>query len=59
MMENLSVLGWDVNGKDYEGRTALAVAASQGNLESVMYLVEKGGDITISDMHGYDALKSA
>ena len=53
------MIGWDVNGKDYEGRTALAVAAAQGNLESVMYLVEKGGDILISDMHGYDALTSA
>ena len=53
------MIGWDVNGRDYDGRTALAVAASQGNLDSVMYLVEEGADITILDMHGYDALTSA
>ena len=39
MMENLSVIGWDIKCRDYDGRTALAVAASQGNLEAVKYLI--------------------
>jgi ankyrin repeat protein len=30
MMENLRLLGWNVNGQDYDGRTALGVAASEG-----------------------------
>jgi glutaminase len=28
MMDNLRLLGWNVNGQDYDGRTALGVAAS-------------------------------
>jgi len=28
MMDNLRLLGWNVNGQDYDGRTALGIAAS-------------------------------
>lgn len=35
MMESLRLLGWDVNGYDYDGRTALGIAASEGQLEAV------------------------
>ncbi len=32
----------DVNIQDSEGRTPLSIAASEGNLQSVKYLIEKG-----------------
>lgn len=59
MMDNLRLLGWNVNGQDYDGRTALGVAASQGNLEAVKYLISKGADLTIRDSRGNDPLDDA
>ena len=59
MMDNLRLLGWNVNGQDYDGRTALGVAASQGNLAAVKYLVAKGGDLSIKDGRGNDPLGDA
>ena len=59
MMENLKTIGWDVNAQDYDGRTALSIASSQGGLEAVQYLISNGADVSIQDMHGYDALTSA
>ena len=59
MMENLRTIGWNANAQDYDGRTAIAIAASQGNLEAVKYLISYGADSTIMDMHGYDDLTSA
>jgi hypothetical protein len=38
-IENLKMLGWSVNTQDYGGRTAVSVAASEGSLESVKYLI--------------------
>lgn len=59
MMENLRLLGWDVNGQDYDGRTAMGVAASEGQLEAVKYLVSKGADLSIKDGRGNDPLGDA
>jgi len=59
MMDNLRLLGWNVNGQDYDGRTALGLAASQGNLEAVKYLVSKGADLSIKDARGNDPLADA
>lgn len=47
MMDNLRLLGWNVNGQDYDGRTALGVAASEGHLDVVKYLISKGADVNI------------
>ncbi len=59
MLDNLRLLGWNVNGQDYDGRTALGVAASEGHLEVVKYLISKGADVNIKDARGNDALGDA
>ncbi|TNV87946.1 hypothetical protein FGO68_gene6125 [Halteria grandinella] len=59
MMDSLRLLGWNVNGQDYDGRTALGVAASEGHLEAVKYLVQKGADLSIKDARGNDPLGDA
>lgn len=59
MMENLRLLGWNVNGQDYDGRTALGVASSEGHLNVVKYLISKGADVNIKDTRGNDALADA
>jgi len=58
-MENLKQIGWNANAQDYTGRTAVALAASQGGLEAVNYLITNGANISIADIHGHDALKAA
>jgi glutaminase len=59
MMDNLRLLGWNVNGQDYDGRTALGIAASEGHLDVVKYLISKGADVNIRDARGNDALGDA
>ncbi|TNV87876.1 hypothetical protein FGO68_gene16169 [Halteria grandinella] len=59
MMNNLRMLGWDVNGQDYDGRTALGIAASEGHLEAVKYLIKKGADLSLRDQRGNDPLDDA
>lgn len=36
--------GININDYDYDGRTALSLAASEGNLECVKYLIAHGAD---------------
>ena len=49
----------ELNHYDYDGRTALGIAASEGNLESVQYLVSHGANINHKDARGNDALADA
>lgn len=44
---------------DYDGRTPLNIAASEGHLESVMYLVRHGADVNHRDCRGNTALDDA
>lgn len=45
----------DINACDYDQRTALHLASSEGQLEIVKYLISKGADKTLKDRFGYDA----
>ncbi|KAK1804402.1 hypothetical protein P4O66_020410 [Electrophorus voltai] len=52
--------GADVNAVDYDGRSALHVAASEGRLEVISFLVENAGaDCTLKDRWGNTALQEA
>ena len=59
VMKSLYIQGLPINSIDYEGRTALAIAASEGNLEAVKYLVVHGATIFINDSRGNNALDDA
>ncbi|TNV87908.1 hypothetical protein FGO68_gene2105 [Halteria grandinella] len=59
MINNLRYLGWQVNGQDYDGRTALGIAASEGKLEAVKYLIQKGANLNLRDTRGNDPLDDA
>ena len=48
-----------INSCDYDGRTALGVAASEGHLQMVRYLVTHGADVDHLDMRGNNALGDA
>jgi ankyrin repeat protein len=45
-------LGADVNAVDADGTTALHHAAARGDNEMILYLVQKGADVTIVDRRG-------
>ena len=59
MMKALHLKGWKVNSYDYDGRTALNLAASEGHLEAVKYLVVHGADVNHRDARGNSALDDA
>jgi ankyrin repeat protein len=59
MMKSLHIQGWKVNAYDYDGRTALGIAASEGNIESVKYLMNHGANIYHRDAKGFNALDDA
>ena len=48
-----------LSGSDYDLRTPLHVAASQGNLEVVQYLLEKGANANAEDRWGCTPLRDA
>jgi ankyrin repeat protein len=48
-----------INNCDYDGRTALGVAASEGHLQMVRYLVTHGADVDHCDVRGNNALADA
>lgn len=59
LMKALHIKGWKVNSYDYDGRTALSLAASEGHVEAARYLVMHGADPLHKDARGNDALADA
>ena len=59
LIQTLHILGWKVNAYDYDGRTALSIAASEGNLETVKYLIAHGANPLHRDIRNNDALADA
>ncbi len=51
--------GADVNARDNQGKSVLAIAAQVGNTEAVRMLLAKGADVGIKDQDGYTALDRA
>ncbi|KAL5556457.1 hypothetical protein UlMin_038693 [Ulmus minor] len=51
--------GADPNNTDYDGRSALHVAASKGYEDITIFLIERGVDVNISDKFGYTPLLEA
>lgn len=58
-MKIMNLQGWKVNAYDYDGRTALGIAASEGHLEAVQYLVQNGADVRHRDCRSNNALDDA
>ena len=58
-MKALHVKGWKVNSYDYDGRTALSLASSEGHIDAVRYLVVHGANPYHKDARGNDALADA
>lgn len=58
-MQRLNIQHWNVNAYDYDGRTALGVAASEGHLNAVVYLVTHGADPFHKDIRNNNALDDA
>ena len=52
-------MGWMVNAYDYDGRTALGVAVSQGNFQAVKYLVAHGANPFHKDFRNNNAFDDA
>jgi glutaminase len=58
-MQSLHILGWKVNAYDYDGRTALGIAAAEGHLDAVKYLIAHGANPAHRDIRNNDALADA
>ena len=58
-MQSLHILGWKVNSYDYDGRTALGIAASEGYIDAVKYLISHGANPLHRDIRNNDALADA
>ena len=52
-------MGADVNGRDLNGRTPLHNAASRGDNEVILYLVEKGADVMAVNRQGQTTVDMA
>uniref|UniRef100_UPI0026312A47 ankyrin repeat domain-containing protein n=1 Tax=uncultured Brachyspira sp. TaxID=221953 RepID=UPI0026312A47 len=49
----------DINAKDNDGKTALMLASSNGDLEVVKLLIDKGADVNAKDDYNRTALMLA
>ena len=58
-IQQLLAMGVDLNDADYDGRTPLHVAASEGHLKAVQFLVEHGALVTAKDRWGNTAQNDA
>jgi glutaminase len=58
-MQRLVASGIDINAADYDGRTALHIAASDGKLHSVRYILQNGGHSDVVDRWGNSPLQDA
>jgi glutaminase len=59
-LQTMNALGLlNVEAADSDGRTALSVAASQGNLDSVKFLISIGANPSIRDARNNDAIRDA
>lgn len=59
LMQTLHILGWKVNAYDYDGRTALGIAASEGHIDAVKYLISHGANPAHRDIRNNDPLGDA
>lgn len=48
-VKRISALGFDLNKGDYDNRTAIHLAAAEGHLQVVQYIVNQGGDYAPKD----------
>jgi len=55
-VQRLAAQGFDINGADYDSRTALHLAAAEGHEEVVRYLVHLGAAVTAADRFGHTAI---
>lgn len=50
---------FNINEGDYDGRTPLHLAAEEGHLEAVKYLIQRGANMNIEDRWGTVPLRGA
>ena len=58
-MKSLHLKGWVINSYDYDGRSALGLAASEGHNDAVRYLIDHGADFNHRDARGNSPLEDA
>ena len=59
LLQTLIILGVKLDSQDYDGRTALHIAASEGHLDAVKYLLYHGANPYVKDIRNGDALTDA
>ena len=58
-IESLLALGFPIDRRDDEGRTPLMMAAVNGKLQAVKYLLKQGADPSIQDNNGWNTFHHA
>jgi ankyrin repeat protein len=59
MVQRINIKDAKINSFDYDARTALLLAISEGHTHIVKYLCAHGADIKHRDFRGNDAYKEA